>query len=216
MDQRTNIVEQDIKDIVQTRLEISRKMQLLDDKARYEWESMKTTLSGLANNVTETGKEFINQSTRTLDPARQMNLRPWVALAGVVTLGYIVGLLENKYRRPRVYPYYPPRAHGAPVMPSNENKEENRAESGVYPYFPEGPETRHQEPTTGHASFLSNVWSDVSGNIRHEVQRSKEAFRYALRQFARDMSKEIVPIVLKSITPQSSSRPEQSPRSSSS
>jgi hypothetical protein len=33
MDQRADIVEQDIKDIVQTRLEISRKIRLLDQTA---------------------------------------------------------------------------------------------------------------------------------------------------------------------------------------
>ncbi len=43
MDQRANIVEQDIKDILESRLEISRKIQLLDGKARYELENMKTT-----------------------------------------------------------------------------------------------------------------------------------------------------------------------------
>jgi len=197
MDQRANIVEQDIKDILETRLEISRKIQLFDEKARYELENMKTTLSGVAANVAETGKEFIDHSTRTLNPVRQMNAQPWVTLAGVVLVGYVIGMLEKRFRRAKVYPYYPPKAHGAPVMPSEGERE---AEPGVYPYFPEG----HRKSNRGRSSFSSDWWSDVKGNVRAEIQRSKDAIGYALREFTRDMTKEIVPTILRSMTsPQS-------------
>jgi hypothetical protein len=214
MDQRANIIEQDIKDIVETRLEISRKIQLLDDKARYEMENMKMKLSGLATDMAETGKEFIDHSTRTLNPIRQINARPGVVLAGVVLVGCVIGILEKRFRRARVYPYYPPKAHGAPVMPSEGEKESRETEAGVYPYFPEG----HQESNRRRSSFLSDLWSDVRDNVRTEVWRSKEAIEYALREFARDMTKEIVPTILKSMMlPQSrGSRRYSSPRSSSS
>lgn len=197
MDQRANIVEQDIKDILETRLEISRKIQLLDEKARYEVENMKMTLSGVAANVAETGKEFIDHSTRTLNPVRQMNAQPWVTLAGVVLVGYVIGMLEKRFRRAKVYPYYPPKAHGAPVMPSEGERE---TEPGIYPYFPEG----HRESNRGRSSFSSDWWSDVKGNVRAEIRRSKDAIGYALREFARDMTKEIVPTILRSMaSPQS-------------
>jgi hypothetical protein len=202
MDQRANIIEQDIKDIVETRLEISRKIQLLDDKARYELENMKAKLSDLTADVTGAGKEFIDQSTRTLNPLHQMNVRPWAALAGVVLFGFAVGMVEKKFRRAKVYPYFPPKAHGAPVMPAEGEQESEETEPGVYPYFPEG----HPGATNERSSFPSDWWSDVKGTARTEIRRSKDAIGYALREFARDMTKEIVPTILKSMTTPQQSR----------
>ena len=196
MDQRANIVEQDIKDILETRLEIGRKIQLLDEKTRYELENMKTKLSGLATNAAETGKEIIDHSTRVLDPAQQMNARPWVALAGLVLFGFAVGMLEKRFRRAKIYPYYPPKAHGVSVMPSEGEGKNGETEPGVYPYFPEG----HQE-SKGHSSFSSDLWSDVKTNVRAEMQRSQDAMGYVLREFARDMAKEVVPVILRSMAP---------------
>ncbi len=196
MDQRANIVEQDIKDILETRLEIGRKIQLLDEKTRYELENMKTKLSGLAINAAETGKEIIGQSTRVLNPAQQMNARPWAALAGLVLFGFVVGMFEKRFRRAKIYPYYPPKAHGVPVMPSEGEEKNGETEPGVYPYFPEG----RREPK-GHSSFSSDLWSDVKTNVRAEIQRSQGAMGHILREFARDMAKEVVPVILRSMAP---------------
>lgn len=199
MDQRASIVEQDIKDILETRLEISRKIQLIDEKARYELENMKTALSGLA----ETGKDFLDQSTRVLDPVRQMNARPWVVLGGVMLVGSAIALMEKKFRRAKVYPYYPPQAHGAPVMPSEGEKEGKETEPGVYPFFPEG----HKETSKrSRSSFSSDLWRDVKGTVHTEMGRSKDAIGYALHEFTRDIAKEIVPMILKSLLPAQSHR----------
>lgn len=197
MDQRASVVEQDIKDIVETRLEISRKMQLIDEKARYEVENMKTKLSGLAGALTETGKEVIDQSVQTMNPIRQMNVRPWASLAGVVLFGFVIGMFEKKLHRTKVYPYYPPKAHGAPVMPSEGEQEGRETESGVYQYFP----GERQKSDRGHSSFVSDLLSDMKGTVRAEVHRSKDALGYAFREFARDMAKEVVPTILRSIAP---------------
>lgn len=197
MDQRASVIEQDIKDIVETRLEISRKMQLIDEKARYEVENMKTKLSGLAGALTETGKEVIDQSARTLNPIRQMNMRPWATLAGVVLVGFAIGMVEKRFRGAKVYPYSPPKAHGVPVMPSEGENESRATESGVYPYFPKG---RQKSDRTG-SSFVSDLLSDVKGTVSTEIHRSKESVGYALREFARDMAKEIVPAILRSMAP---------------
>lgn len=199
MDQRTSNVEQDIKDILETRLEIGRKIELIDENVRYEMENMKAKFSDLAGAMTETGKELISQSTRVLNPSQQMNALPWTALVGVVLCGVVIGTFAKRFRGAKVYPYYPPKAHGVPVMPPEGKRKSRETESGVYPYFPEG----HQKSNRGHASFSSDLWSDVKGTVRTEIERSKDAIGYGLREFARDMTKEIVPIVLRSMLPQS-------------
>ncbi len=199
MDQRTSNVEQDIKDILETRLEIGRKIELIDENVRYEMENMKAKFSDLAGAMTETGKELIGQSTRMLNPAQHMNALPWAPLAGVVLFGVVIGTLAKRFHRAKVYPYYPPKAHGVPVMPPEGERKSRETESGVYPYFPEG----HQKSNKGRSSFSSNLWSDVKGGVRTEIERSKDAIGYGLREFARDMTKEIVPIILRSMLPQS-------------
>lgn len=207
MDQRAN-VEQDIKNIVNTRVEISRKMQLIDQEARYELENIKAKWSSLSASMGTAGKEFVEQSARVLNPARQMNVRPWVALSGVVLVGCVVGLLEKNFRRTKVYPYYPPQAHGVSVMPSEGHEKERDTQSGVYPYFPDG----HKKTKKGKSSFSLGLWNDVKNNVSTELQRSREAVGHAFREFARDLSREIVPIVLKTLTSQSRHRREDSPR----
>lgn len=200
MDQRANLVEQDIKDIVETRLEISRKIRLIEDNVRYEMENLKTKWSGLTGAVAETGKEFIDQSARTLDPARPGSAQPWAAFAGVVLFGVAIGALKKRFRRPKVYPYYPPKAHGVSVMPTEREKKDREPEGGVYPFFPEG----RQKSDWGRFSFLSDLWSDVKADVRTEIRRSEDAIGYALREFVRDMAKEAVPTILKSMaSPQS-------------
>jgi hypothetical protein len=210
MDQRSAVVEQDIKDIAETRLEISRKLQLIDEQARHELENLKAKWSGLTDNVAEAGKDIMNLSSRALNPTRQMAVRPWVALAGLVLAGYAIGMVRKRFRG-KVYPYYPPQAEGAPVMPSEGQEEEQETKPGVYQYFPEqrpdsdqgsglrsGQESRRDRP-----SFASEVWSEVKGTVETEMQRSKDAIRQAVGQFTRDMAKEIVPTILKSIFPPS-------------
>ena len=145
MDQRTSNVEQDIKDILETRLEIGRKIELIDENVRYEMENMKTKLSGLAGAVVETGKEFIDQSVPMLNPVRQMKALPWAAFAGVVLFGVVIGMFAKRFGRTKVYPYYPPKAHGAPVMPPEGERKSRETESGVYQYFPE----THQKSDKG-------------------------------------------------------------------
>ena len=199
MDQRANVVEQDIKDIVNTRVEISRKMQLIDKEARYELENIKAKWSSLTANMSDTGKELVEQSARILNPARQMNVRPWVALGGIVLVGCVVGLLERNYHRAKVYPYYPSRAHGVPVMPSEGHEEKGTTKPGVYPYFPH----EHEENKRGDASFVSGIWNDVKSNLFTELHRSKDAVGHAFQEFAKGLSKEIVPIVLKTMISQS-------------
>ncbi len=200
MDQRTSNVEQDIKDILETRLEIGRKIELIDENVRYEMENMKTKLSGLAGAVVETGKEFIDQSVPMLNPVRQMKASPWAAFAGVVLFGVVIGTFAKRFGRAKVYPYYPPKAHGVPVMPPEGERKSRETESGVYPYFPGG----HQKSHRGHSSFLSDLWSDVRGSVRTEIGRSEDAIGYVLREFARDMAKELVPAVLRAVAPSQS------------
>ncbi|MDK2745425.1 MAG: hypothetical protein NDI90_21195 [Nitrospira sp. BO4] len=193
MDQRSHTVEQDLKDIAQTRLEISRKMHLLDEEIRAQLQGIKVTSSGIAAIAAEIAKDVGYTTARMLNPARQLDRRPLAVLAGVVLFGYAISMLEKRLRRPKVYPYYPPETQGVPIMPS-ESKEGEKVKSGVYPYFPE---------RRGRSSFPADAWDEIKNSLQTEIRHSQKAVMYSLRAFARNAAKQIVPALLGSLQPRS-------------
>jgi len=193
MDQRSYAIEQDLKDIAQTRAEISRKVHLLDEEIRAQLQGIKVTSSELATIAAAIAKDVGHTTTRLLNPARQLDQRPMAVLAGVVLFGYAISMLEKRLRRPKVYPYYPSETQGVPIMPS-ESKEGDKTKSGVYPYFPE---------RRNRSSFPAGAWSEIKNSFRSEIRHSQKAVMCSLRAFARDAAKQIVPALLGSLQPRS-------------
>jgi ElaB/YqjD/DUF883 family membrane-anchored ribosome-binding protein len=186
MDQTRDHIDQDIKTIIATRVAISEKLGALRGELRDKVEEMKMTSSQVARDTSGLAKELIGRTARAIDPIRRIEQQPWVALAGVVVVGLMVGMVQRQFRGSGVYPYYPPKAHGVPVMPSSSNKKKD-IESGVYPYFPQ---RRTRFP-------LPNVWHGVSHEVQKEVRRSQAVIGRALQDVSRDMIRLIVPMVLR-------------------
>lgn len=186
MDQTRDHIEQDIKTIVATRVAISEKLGALRGELRDKVEEIKMTSSQVARDTSGLAKELVGRTARAIDPIRRVEQQPWVALAGVVVVGLMVGMVQRQFRGSGVYPYYPPKAQGVPVMPSSSNKKKDM-ESGVYPYFPQ---RRMRFP-------LPNVWHGVSHEVQNEVRRSQAVIGRALQDFSRDMIRLLVPMVLR-------------------
>lgn len=204
MDQRTSLIEQDIKDILATRVEISRKMRLLDESARHEYQNLKRQWGCLTSDMAENGKAVLDQSVRILSPARQIQERPWVSLGMVVLVGYGLGMMEKRHRM-TVHPYYPPHTEGVSVMPDDGKQQGSETDPGVYPYYPK----RSRRASTGSSSGsaeLWEVWDDVKSDVRNTMEQSQEALAHTLREFANNMTKLIVPTILESIRSLSSGR----------
>ncbi len=193
MDQRSYAIEQDLKDIAQTRAEISRKLHSLDEEIQAQLQGIRVTSSEIAMLAADIAKDVGLTATRLLNPARRLDQRPLAVLSGLILFGYAMSRLERRLRRQKVYPYYPPRTQGVPIMPS-ESEEGHKPKSGVYPYFPE---------RRAQSSFPAGAWSDIKNSVRTEIRHSQHAILYSLREFARDVSKQIVPALLGSLQPRS-------------
>lgn len=189
MDQRSYAIEQDLKDIAETRAEISRKLDLFDEEVRAQVKGITVTSSEIATIAATIAKDAGLAATRLLNPVRQLDQRPMAVLAGVVLFGYAISMLGKRLRRPKVYPYYPPETQGVPIMPSG-SKEGEQMKSGVYPYFPE---------RRDRSSFPAGAWSEIKHSFRSEIRHSQKAVMYSLRAFARDAAKQIVPALLGSL-----------------
>ena len=198
MDHTDDRIEEDIKNILNTRVAISDKLEMLEQRVEEKMERSRAAVKDLVDHTAEVVEGMMDKTKRTLDPLHQFNQRPWLMLGGAIMLGYIAGLVEAKMRSSGVYPYYTPDAEGARVMPPGSRDERRPPEEGVYPYYPTG---RGQEGRSGarpmapHLSFIQ----DVSDGLMEEFDHIKAGVIAAGRVFLRDMSTHIIPSLLHSL-----------------
>jgi ElaB/YqjD/DUF883 family membrane-anchored ribosome-binding protein len=140
MDQRAHDVEEDLKNILQTRLALGDKIQTLERHVEATVESTKMAALDALDLARNRAANFIESTTNRLNPTVQAGRRPWIMVGSAIAVGFFAGLLEQR-RRAGVYRYYPPQAHGADVMPESGRSREPK---GVYPFY--GRE--HARPTT--------------------------------------------------------------------
>ena len=105
MDHTDDRIEQDIKDILKTRVAISDKLEMLEQRVEEKMERSRVAVKDLVDHTAEVVEGMMDKTKRTLDPLHQFNQRPWLMLGGAIMLGYIAGLVETKMRSTGVYPY---------------------------------------------------------------------------------------------------------------
>jgi ElaB/YqjD/DUF883 family membrane-anchored ribosome-binding protein len=214
MDHRDDHIEEDIKDILKTRMAISSKLEMLEQRVEEKLERSRTAVKDLVDHTAGVMEGMMDKTKQTFDPLHQFSQRPWVMLGAAVMLGYMAGLIETKMRSSGVYPYYTPEAEGATVMPSDSGQERTTTEGGVYPYYPtgrgrtSGPGSRRMAP---HMSFFQ----DVSDVLMEEVDHIKAGVIEAGRVFLRDVSTHIIPSLLHSLGDRVTKSAGSSERSSS-
>lgn len=184
MDQRELDVEEDVKNILRTRMALAEKVQSLErrvqDTVRCTRETAMDTLDVAKKKAVQwmaspTGRlgSFIMQARRPSMPS--------MIAGGVVGIGLLAIWMKqgNRLRRSGVYPYYPPQTQGADVVPAEER-------SGVYPYYPrraEGADVMPQSEDSRQGDGESNSIYDRQSNTNRETTRkeSGEADSFSLR-----------------------------------
>jgi len=201
MDQRTTRIEQDIKEIVHTRVAIAEKLEMLEQQVEQKMERSKVAVRDLVDHTAGVVGDMVHKTKQTLDPLHQFGERPWVMLGGAVMLGYLAGMLEARLRSSGVYPYYTGDApHEAPVMPSSQQDDEPRP--GVYPYYPDPSgkqRTRGADSSRG-SGVASSLLQDVTKEMMEELDQVKAGLIEAGRSFIRDVTSQIVPTILRSLS----------------
>jgi len=136
MDQREHDVEEDLKNILHTRMALAEKVQSLEQRVRDTVRYTRETAMDTLETVQKQAVQWMASPTGRLGQlgsfamlARRSSM-PSLIAGSVVGIGLLAVWMKQgkRHRRSGVYPYYPPRTQGADVVPAEER-------SGVYPYY---------------------------------------------------------------------------------
>jgi ElaB/YqjD/DUF883 family membrane-anchored ribosome-binding protein len=198
MDQRTTAIDQDLKDIVNTRVAIAEKLELLEKRIIDTAEGATMKFSRMLDETTQTVNQMVDNTKAALDPVRKVDEYPWLMLGGAICAGLAIGLLESRSRGQRsgVYPYYPAGARASRVMPDSARQTgaaTDKAE-GVYDYYPTGP--RSYAATSDRAR--TSVWDNLSREFGQEAEQAKAVILQVGRSLLMELARKMMPEVARS------------------
>ena len=206
MDQRTTTIDQDLKDIVDTRVAISEKLELLEQRIRDTAEGATMKFSRMLDETTQTVNEMVDKTKAALDPIQKVDEYPWLMLGGAVCAGLVIGLMDSRNRyRSGVYPYYPAGAHGSHVMPEEgrQKEAETSRKEGVYEYYP----PRRSRGARSERKPAS-MWDGIMNEFGQEAEQAKSALIEAGRSVMMEMVRKMVPEIARSFGVNLSSYPD--------
>lgn len=199
MDQRTAAIDQDIKDIVETRLDIAEKLELLEQRIKDTAEGATMKFSRLLDEGSHSVTQLVDKTKAALDPVHKVDDYPWLMLGGAICAGYAIGLLEARARAQRgVYPYYPPGAHASQVMPESDpdGKTASRRAEGVYDYYPDPTERgRRSRQSRSHTS----IWESMGRELEIDTEQAKAALMQAGRTLMVEFANKLIPEIARSL-----------------
>ncbi len=174
MDQRTSDVEADLKQILQTRVALADKIQLLERRVEETVYTTKTAALDVISQARNTAVAWVESTADQLHPATQAARRPWVLVGGAVAIGIIAGWLDQRRKSAAVYDYAPGEADAAEVMPPDGR---DRSPEGVYPFY--GRSRPRAKRVTGRPRRQSeslsmqvrSLWEDFAGEFMQERER---------------------------------------------
>lgn len=220
MDQRTTAIDQDLKDIVQTRLDIADKLELLEQRITDTAEGATMKFSRLLDEGSQSVTQMVDKTKAALDPVHKVDDYPWLMLGGAICAGYAIGLLEARSRAQRgVYPYYPPGAHASRVMPDTaaQGKTASHRADGIYDYYPD-PSDPSQKARRSEPRSHSSIWETMSRELGADTEQAKAALMQAGRTLMAEFASKLIPEIARSLgvtlTPQGKHPRESSEHSS--
>ncbi len=200
MDQRTHDVEEDLRQIVRTRVALSDKVETLERRVT----EMAYDTKAAAADTVETAKgkamSWVDQASRRL----QVRQRPWIVAGGVMAVALLTGWMRRR-RSSGLHAYYPENARGADVMPARKPRALRR---GVYPFYSRpteasGSSKRADQESASQESGnrsdmdagdgdlrqrLSGLWGEVSEELVKEGTRLQNTAMQIGLSFLRDLT----------------------------
>ena len=213
MDQRTTTIDQDLKDIVDTRVAISEKLELLEQRIRDTAEGATMKFSRMLDETSQSVNQMVDKTKAALDPVHKVDEYPWLMLGGAVAAGFLIGLMDarNRYRS-GVYPYYPAGAHASHVMPEEgrQKQAESSRREGVYEYYPSRPSPGRQAERK-----QTSMWDSIVKEFSQEAEQAKSVLIEVGRSVMMEMARKMVPEIARSFGVHLSSYPESNRGASS-
>ncbi len=194
MVQTSTAFDQDVKEIVDTRVAIAEKLELLEQRIIDTAEGATMKFSRMLEDTTETVNQMVDKTKSALDPIHKVDEYPWLMLGGAICAGFAIGLMESRSRSERkgVYPYYPPRAQASRVMPDSarETGATSHQAKGVYDYYPTGPQS--------HTGRHTSLWSSMSREFSQEAEEAKAVLLQVGRSLITELARKMVPEIARS------------------
>lgn len=198
MDQRTGALDQDLKDILHTRIAIANKLDALEQRVLHHAEDATMQLTRVLDRTTQNVNELVDKTKAVIDPSRQIQAHPWLMVGGALCAGYALGLLERKtqHHRNGVYPYYPAGTKASPVMPpSSQRDRRSKQADGIYDYYP-GPST--STPKQDNREDRS-LWDSLSQEFGQETEEAKRMVLQLGRGLIVELTRRMVPEIARSL-----------------
>ena len=198
MDQRTTTIDQDLKDIVDTRVAIAEKLGMLEQRIHETAEGAAMKFSRMLDETTQSVNQVVDRTKAALDPVHKVDEYPWLMLGGSVCLGFAIGLMESRNRSERsgVYPYYPSRARASRIMPESARQPGVTPDQpdGVYDYYPTGPQSHASQSDRARGS----VWDSMSREFGEEAEQAKSVLMQVGRSLVLELARKMMPEVARS------------------
>jgi hypothetical protein len=198
MDQRTAAIDQDVKDILETRLDIAEKLELLEQRIKDTAEGATMKFSRLIDEGSQTVTQSVDRIKSALDPVHKVDDYPWLMLGGAICAGFAIGLIEARTRqRSGVYPYYPPGARASRIMPESEGQamRDSRRADGIYDYYPDPSQKAHKADTQRGPS----IWETMGRELGAETDQAKAALIQAGRSLLVEFANKLIPELARSL-----------------
>jgi hypothetical protein len=198
MDNGSERIAQDMKDIVQTRVAMAEKLGAIEQHIGATMRHGRTIMTELAEKTTSSVRETMQMTQEALDPSVHAARHPWAFVGGALVLGYALGTLYRRGLRitTGVVPYYPSGAEGAAVMPmSGSSSSEERA--GVYPFYSHRPADQGGGEQ-GQADQLT-MWAELERALHDELAAARSGVIRFGRGLLREMVRQAVPALVQII-----------------
>jgi ElaB/YqjD/DUF883 family membrane-anchored ribosome-binding protein len=149
MDQRD--IEEDVRQIVETRTAISEKLALLKHRINETVRDSQAKVDDLGTHLRETAASFIIQTKQQVDPRPYLLAHPWGSVCGAVVIGFVMGQVASQMASRQ-------RVSGRPTDA-----------------LQIGQRTSGPAPMIRRQRGQSSVWQHVSELIKGEIEQVKEA-----------------------------------------
>ena len=199
MDNGSERIAQDIKDIVQTRVAMAEKLGAIEQHVGATMRHGRTIMTELAEKTTSSVRETMQMTKEALDPSVHAARHPWAFAGGALVIGYALGTLYRRELRitSGVVPYYPSGAEGAAVMPMSGSSSSEEGEAGVYPFYSHRPSDQGGGEQ-GQANQLT-LWAELERALQDELAAARSGVIRFGRGLLHEMVRQAVPALVQII-----------------
>lgn len=179
MGERTNPIQQDLRDIYTTRTGMGEKLEQLEARVQETVGEAKSTMFDVVGKVRDAGEEFLDRAEtfvehtkQNFDPTFQIQQHPWMMIGGAIVAGYVLGVLESR-------------------------QASSLAAQKRLPYYAGSGESGRT--SSGRAAGGRDPWGGIVEQVHDEIDRTKGALLQVGRSLIRDLFQQILPTLVEPV-----------------